>query len=114
MTVTRKDLRIVDTTADYLVQRDVVEYDGNFYTVASCNMTNAQPEDLFLQFLFNLPDLETYVMPSVWDADTGEYVPKNECNESCSTGMCTKRIFSDETTANIDLGYAALVDYLNA
>ncbi len=114
MTVTRDDLKVIQSEHDNFAKHDVVEYNGRNYIVASHDMEYAEGSDAFLGFLLNLPDKETYVMLAKWSDEDELWIPAIECDESCASGVCNKRVFTNEDVADIETGYAGLLNYLNA
>jgi hypothetical protein len=112
MTVTKGDLKILSTESDLGVWRDVVQYNDICYIVAAHDLRN-DPLSEILANLLKAPLVESYVMVAKYDSDFGEWVPKNECNESCATGVCNKRVLTIPV-CDINKAYDSLLDYLNA
>lgn len=106
--------------------------DGRKFLVGSCDygplkdavelaMTGADverpegftDEDIFAFMMGWSPVKETWVMEATVD-ELGEWIPANECGPHCETGVCNKRLASDENVASQERGYAMLLNALNA
>jgi hypothetical protein len=106
--------------------------DGRKFLVGSCDMSPVKSalelgatgvdverpegfsdEDIFLFIMGALPERETWVMEAT-ELPNGEWVPANECGPHCETGVCNKRLATDEKVASQERGYTMLLNALNA
>lgn len=118
--VTRNDLNVVSTWVDDSDNTTWanVEYKGERFVLTSQNVTDdvlarIQEEDpyLGLLFLLGVPRYDC----AVFRGDSDWHI-KGECDESCSQGVCTKRISQarDMDEPSIDISFNLLLDYLNS
>lgn len=126
LTITNLDKGREASTWDH-----VVTPDGRNYLVGSCDMTPLKDalelmstgvevdrpegfsdEDIFVFVMGMVPEKDTWVMEA--KNEDGEWVPANECGDHCATGVCNKRLATDETVASQARGYEMLLQALNA
>lgn len=126
--VTVEDLKVVSTDSFYEGhRRDVVAFADKHYIVGSVACpVDTQDEDALFNWISSQgpsgigvllgfsPVSETWVMEAKWDAEDGEWIPKNECGPQCSTGVCNKRLATNAEVGSQELGYSMLVAHLNA
>lgn len=119
MTVTKEDLNI---TKEWIEEYDNttwanVEYKGERYILTSQNVTDdvldkIKEEDpyLALMFLLGVPRFDC----AVFRGDDSWKI-KGECDETCSQGVCTKRISQARPLEpSIDISFNLLLEYLNS
>lgn len=126
MTVTKEDLKVIDTGSLRAGnERHVVQYGERCFIVGATNINLDDDEEVarimdedpitgFFTLMGQFPPQDTYVMEAKWSDLDMAWVPKNECSEDCANGVCNKRIASDYDRGDINLGYSLLLDYLNA
>lgn len=122
MTVTRDDLETTRVWIDYdKAEWREVEYGGKGYLLCTGNMTPedideiaSQDPQLALFYALGLyPTVFTYVFPAEKNL-LGEWDIPGECDESCASGVCNRRIAQRHDVGDPDVAYSMLLDHLNA